>query len=265
VDVARLAGEAFGAGRLDILKALESGTERYTGLAKKLRISEGELSRNLGRLVEVGLAVKRPDASYVLTSLARAVLAQAPNLEFLAQHVRFVGSHAFDQLPPRFLRRLDDLACGTYVDGPLPLFKAFQDVGRSIEKRFWAQWIIGQTAFKDDELDIQRELAQRIVAKRPEVRVVAMEDEVPLYHDLVSSFEALVQARTVPSAPTSIALSDTAGLIHFNDLGGRIDAGTGFFGTHPRFLAFLSDLIDDGWAQGAPTRLVRPRPTTRGA
>jgi predicted transcriptional regulator len=256
VDVSKLASEVFGSGRLQILRQFELRPARYSDLSKALRSSEGELSRNLARLVEAGLATKHPDGSYTPTPLALVAMAQAPNLEFLATHDEFVRTHALHQLGPGFLRRLDDLGTAQLLHEPFALFGALQTVFRSIERRFWAQWIIAQTAFDENELDMQRELAQRIKAKRPEVRIVALVEEVPLYENLVSQFEELVQARTIPSAAASIALSDTAGLIQFNDLQGRIDTNYGFFGQDKRFLAFLADLIEDGWARGAPTRLV---------
>lgn len=260
MDVAKLATEVFGSGRLEILHQLRTKAARYSDLSKALRTSEGELSRHLGRLVESGLATKHPDGTYTATPLALVALSLAPNLAFLAKHDEFVRTHAFHELPRTFFSRLDDLAEAKLVHEPFELFGAIQTVFRTIEKRFWSQWIIGQTAFDENQLDVQRELGQLIASKRPEVRIVALTEELPLYQDLVAPFEGLVQARTIASAPTSIALSDTAGMLQFNDLQGRIDLNYGFFGTDERFLGFLADLVDDGWSRGVPTRITRRAP-----
>lgn len=260
MDVSKLASEVFGSGRLEILRQLQLNAGRYSDLAKALRVSEGELSRNLGRLVEAGLATKHPDGTYSATPLALAALAQAGPLEFLARHDEFARTHALEQLSPPFLRRLDDLATCQVLTEPFAIFGAFQTLFRTIDKRFWSQWIIGQTVFDASQSDMQRELGQRLKERRPDVRIVALIEEVPFYHDLVSPIEDLVQARTVSSAPASIALSDTHGMAHFNDRQGRIDLNHAFFGTDPRFLRFLADLVEEGFARGTPAKLTRPAP-----
>src|SRR5690349_21451934 len=52
--VGELAFEGFGGGRLAILEAVADDELRYTDLTRRLSASEGEVSRNLARLVRAG-------------------------------------------------------------------------------------------------------------------------------------------------------------------------------------------------------------------
>src|SRR5581483_10278428 len=82
LDLGKAMQEVFGSQRLDILEALQEQPRRYSELAKSLKASEGELSRNLNRLVDAGYLAKGADGTFRPTPLASTVLAHVPSLRF---------------------------------------------------------------------------------------------------------------------------------------------------------------------------------------
>lgn len=251
-DVGKLMVEFFGSERLAILEALDAGPRRYTDLARTLKASEGELSRNLNRLAENGLVAKGADGAFQRTPLATSLLSYVPNLRFLAEHADFVRTHAVHELPPSALQNIHALGRAEFRADMMGVFAGIQTVFRTVKKQFLAQWIIGETVWDDRQLAQQEELAARIEENDTEVRAVVLKEELPVYENLPGKVLARMKVRVVSSAPISIAMSDTHALVNFNGLDGRIDINYAFFGSDPVFLAWVKAVFDDGWARGSP-------------
>lgn len=251
-DVGKLMVEFFGSERLAILDALGAGPRRYTDLARTLKASEGELSRNLNRLAENGLVAKGADGGFQRTPLAASLLTYVPNLRFFAERADFVRTHAVHQLPASALQNIHALGQAEFRSDLMGVFEGIQTVFRTVKKQFLAQWIIGETVWDDRQLAQQEELAARIHQNETEVRAVVLKEELPVYENLPGEVLKRMKTRVVPSAAASIAMSDTHALVNFNGLDGRIDINYAFFGNDPQFLAWTQAVFEDGWARGAP-------------
>src|SRR5690242_10557983 len=108
--VGELAFEGFGGGRLAILEAVADDELRYTDLTRRLSASEGEVSRNLARLVRAGLLEKQPSGRFRLTALGYTLRVASSPLRTLALHSEYFRSHDLSGVPRALLARLDDLA-----------------------------------------------------------------------------------------------------------------------------------------------------------
>jgi predicted transcriptional regulator len=251
-EMGKLMVELFGSERLAILEALEGQARRYTDLAKTLKASEGELSRNLNRLADAGLVSKRADGAFQRTPLASTLLTYVPNLRFLAEHSEYVRTHAFHELPSFALQNIHALGRAEFRSDLMPILDGITTVFRTVKKRFLTQWIIGETVWDERQAVRQDELARNIIDNDAEVRAVVLKEELPLYDNLPAEVLVRMQTRVVPSAAASIAMSDTHAFVNFNGLDGRIDNNFAFFGSDPAFMAWVEALVEDGWRRGTP-------------
>lgn len=260
-ELGKLMVEVFGSERLAILEALEAGPKRYSELSKTLRASEGELSRNLGRLSEAGLVAKQPDGGFCRTPLAATLLRHVPSLRFLADNADFVRTHAVHELPTSALATIQALGRAELRSDLFSIMEGIQDVFRGVTKRFHALWIIADTVWDEQQLRSQQALADRIEANDAEVRAVMLEEEVPLYNNLPAAALHRMQARILPRAPVSLAISDSSAFVSFNGNDGRLDNNYAFVGRDPAFVAWCEGLFEEAWSRATPhTAGFRPQP-----
>lgn len=241
-----LLGLVFASGRLQILQALEAEPLRFTQVAKRLKISESEVSRNLKRLLESGLVSKRPQGSFRLTPTAHIVLGSVPAFSFLAEQQEFVNGHAVHQLPPAFLRRLDDLANARVVNDPFTIYGHLEHMFRNLEERFDGQWIIGK-GLGQQQLELHQLAKRRLAETHAKARTVMLRSEMPTMLKQSPDFLQHFETRVLDAAPTSVAATEKAAVVWFEDLEGRIDFSYALIGDDERFLAWTRDLFDHYW------------------
>lgn len=247
-----LAFEALQRGRLDILEALVEPL-RYSDLARSLAVSEGELSRNLKRLTEARLLDRNTDGRFSLTPLARSTLAFAPGLRVLQRQAEFFADHRLDELPGDLLRDCGALAGAKLLQDPFKMFGAIGEVFDGVRTFFWGQWIIQKQVFSPEEIAGQQVLTDRIRANKADARGVLLAEELPLLKHLPAGFEGLVKVRTVPAAPTSLAMSDAGAFLQLNDRSGRIDFNYAFWGNDASYMAWCRRLFLHYWDGATPS------------
>lgn len=258
MSLERFVQDLVGSSRPELLEALREAPARYSDLARALKVSEGELSRNLKRLQSAGLVVKDAEGLFRPTPLAAVAAAQAEGLRFVTERAEFLRDHAMDELPHHLLRRIDVLAKADVVQGPFPLFRALEQVFTGVRTHFFSQWIIAETTFSEEQVALQQRLYEAIATHKPSVRAVVLEAERHLYagFDQVPGLEVRLRA----SGPISMAKSDGGAVLHFNRTGGGLDMETGFFGTDPAFMAWCDDLFGYFWETSREGPLVAASP-----
>lgn len=249
---ADLAFEALQRGRLDILEALAEPM-RYSDLARDLAVSEGELSRNLKRLTDARLVDRGADGRFSLTPLARSALVFAPGLRVLQRQADFFAEHRLDELPDDLVRDCGALGGAQLLQDPFKMFGAIGEVFDGVRTFFWGQWIIQRQVFSPEEIAGQQILADRVRENKADARGVLLAEELPLVKHLPGGFEGLAKIRTVPTAPTSLAMSDAGAFLQFNDRSGRIDFNYAFWGNDPAYMAWCRRLFLHFWDVATPS------------
>lgn len=244
---------------------------RYTDLARRSEVSEGEVSRHLQRLQSAGLVEKQLTGGFLLTPLARGVLRFEGGLDLLARHREYFRSHDIHVLEERFLLRLEELGYGDFVNDPLELNESVQHVFRSIRTRFDGECLIAQHVAKATEDPSRMQaLVETATKYQPTIRVIVQEEDAELGVQAHHGLSAHVEYRTLQSCRVDLGISDTAAVVAFAQRDGNLDYNSGFFGTDPRFLGWCRDYFDYKWSIAralAPARvesaIARVGPTRR--
>lgn len=250
-ELSQFLADVFASGRLQILQALESGPMRFTQVAKVLKASESEVSRNLNRLLSGQLVSKHPTKGFELTGSARIALAALPPLSFVAAHQDYVNTHAFGQLPPEFNRRLHQLAGARLVNDPFTIFGHLEHMFTTVEKRFDGQWIIGK-GLGVEQLELHRLAKRRLAETGAKARTVMLRRELSTMLKQSPDFLEHFETRLLDAAPTSVAATEHSAIVWFEGDGGHLDFNYAFLGDDPAFLSWTQDLFEYYWDRADP-------------
>lgn len=243
VDFTEVMFEVFNSGRHDILQLLNERTLRFTDLSRQLNASDGELSRNLKRLLDSGLIEKHSSGAFEITPLAKAILTFVPGLRVLTRHMDYFRSHDITRLPKELILRLHDLSEAKFLSEPFKIFAAIERIFQDVKKQFYGLWVFGRETLTNEELSHSLRLKECILKNRTEVRALLLEKELPLFTKALPDFSGLAHVRVLKGTPTSLALGDTSGIVFFVDRSGRLDFNYAFFGENGNFLRWCYDLF----------------------
>jgi predicted transcriptional regulator len=255
--------EVFASGRLAILQALEAEPLRFSEVAKRLKVSESEVSRNLNRLLGAGLVAKQPKGAFDLTPSARIALEFLPPISFVARHQEYINAHAIARVPPEFLRRINDLLVARLVKDPFTIYGHLEHMFRTLERRFDGQWIIGK-ALGHQQLELHRLAMQRLQETGATARTVMLRREMPAMLKQSPGFLEVFETRLLDAAPTSVAVTERAAVVWFDDLAGHLDFNQAFVGDHPQFVGWAQELFEHYWARAEPASGQPPAPGKKG-
>lgn len=252
MELSKLTAEAFGPGRLEILKLLLGQPLRYSDLVRRLELSEGEVSRHLQRLHAAGLVDKQATGGFLLTPLARTVLRFQTGLGLAAEHSEYFRTHDVHALGERHLLRVDDLGFAEFLNDPFEMMEGAHGVFRSVRERF--DGICLPAAHIAEGHPSTHLVALRDAAKEhgTKVRLVLQDEEVVLGVQLHDPVSPRVEYRSVPVSRVDLAVSDEAAALAFAQRDGRMDYNAGFFERDPRFVGFCRDYFEFVWASARP-------------
>lgn len=251
MDVSKLAGEAFASGRLEILRLLLAEPLRYTDIARRVELSEGEVSRHLQRLHSSGLVLKQATGAFEPTPLAVLTLAFEEGLGFLASHAEYFATHD-PSLPPALAARVADLGAGQFLTDPIELHAAVDRVFESVRGRFDGICLIASHMAHEAPVGHLRALRDAAERHGTRFRLVLQEEEALLGVHVHAHVSDRFEYRTVPVSRVDVAIGDGSALVAFANRDGRMDYNQGFVGSDPRFMAFCQDLFEQTWARARP-------------
>ena len=90
-------------GRQDIVQSLLETPKRHTEIASELKMTPGEVSRNLQRLVDSSFIVKGSDTRYQVTKYGELLLDQLQAIDFFEQNQGFFNTHDLSCIPSEFI------------------------------------------------------------------------------------------------------------------------------------------------------------------
>lgn len=122
--------------RLSILFELQKEPTKLSNLSKILDYTPQGTSRNLARLVEVGLIKRNEDSDYILTPYGASSLKQLESFLFLSEKKDYMSTHWTNRLPSEFQLRIGDLRHCELVDDPLDMLSNIERIFGETEEWF---------------------------------------------------------------------------------------------------------------------------------
>ncbi|MES2155702.1 MAG: ArsR family transcriptional regulator [bacterium] len=259
MDLSKLTAEAYGSGRLEILRLLAAQPQRYTDLVRRLELSEGEVSRHLQRLHAAGLVDKLATGGFTATPLARLALCFAGALGLMARHDQYFRSHDVAALDEPFLQRLGDLAYAEFLTDPLEVQAAMMRLFQGVEGRFDGICLVAEHMAMGDPSEPLKVLAQRASDHGTRVRLLLQDEDAQLGVRVHCGVAPGIEYRTVPVSRVDLMVTGNMAILGFVDRDGRMDYNQCFGGSDARFIAFCQDYFDVVWARAkiVPSGIVQ--------
>lgn len=167
-----------------------------------------------------------------------------PSYEFLLTRKQYFLNHDLSFLPKGFLGRVGELSTGEFVghfSQVLELIKKVISTGREhvwllSDQPMVVGPSIGPTFFA-------REIPVRLIGQDIDRRVIA-ETKASLPHSEIA---------ILPKVSVALAINGSLAGVCFSDSGCKIDFGSGFAGTDPKFRGCCSDLFEYYWSRSRKT------------
>lgn len=242
--------------RLSILFELKKGRSRISNLSKTLDFTPQATTRNVKRLVEIGLVRRNESSDYVLTPYGVTALDQLDSYIFFSENKDYMSTHWTNQLPLQFRARLGELRKCERILDPLDMIAHSAKVFDEAEK--WNMYIApvritshdskqnmvdqlekGTKIFAIEEIDYIP--TARSLARMPKEQLRAMQD-----HWVKGNYEY----RYLDKINIRMFLSEKeVSLLSFPKMDGEVDQ-LGFTSADPTFHRWCRDLFKYYWARG---------------
>lgn len=243
--------------RHSILLQLEKEPLNVTQISKKLSLSLPETSRHVSRLSEVGLTLKNPDGLHRLTHFGELILTHVRELEFMIRHREYFTSHAATELPPEFVKRIGDLADGTYMPNAINFLHSVENLIRDAEEYVWFlgdEYIMG--ALPHIEEALERDVEFRIMEPEGYAPNKNLGPMSPEELSIISRPPGpSLERRTHESIDIFLYMSDKRVAVAFPIGDGRFDY-SGFSATDRRSILWCRDLFLHYWEQAKPMTMA---------
>ena len=253
--------------RLRILLQLEERAMRVTDISRELDLSIQESSRHVSRLGDVGLARKDVEGFYGLTNFGELMLRHLREIEFTSKHREYFTDHTLARLPPELVKRMGDLAGGTYVHNVMDFLHSIENMIEESEVRVWllvdqypmsALTLIGKALDRGVKF---RCLEPYEVVSGPIFSFLKPEEVRSLRRARTTP---LVVQKTLKSIDVFLFLSEKLCALAFPNSKGEFDY-RGFIAKDERSLKWCVDLFRHYWETAEPrvyishTEYVQPR------
>ena len=245
--------------RFNLLLHIQNNPQRLSNVARHLKLTRQEASRNLARLVRAYLVHREADGMFHLTSYGEEVLKMLPGFNFLSQHTEYFTTHTLSFLPRELVYRIGDLENCPYINDAL---LTFDDCERLINQAQEFIWFITHQHAVSMLPHMQHALERGV-----QVRVITPTDLAtpPGYyeHEYVQAFlnvserlaqSGLYQTRQLDQVDICLSVADTVqGRIVFPTLDRDFDY-KGFTIIDNTSHRFCKDLFMHYWNQ-APSHV----------
>ena len=228
--------------RLGILKELQVKELRMQELARRLNLTDTEVSRQLQRLSESMLIQKQPDGTYSLTGYAKLVLSICSPLGFISRYKEYFRDHDSSLLPIEFRARLAELSGGTLIS------KTVEHINKTTEMFWGAQKRIDTVVLGGVALiEILKQRSQEGV----KIRWLMHESFIPNAPSVLSSWKQLPEIRRTPNVLGYVVVTDKAALLSILENDGTMSYSP-FYGEDASFLKWAEDLFIHEWEKAKP-------------
>lgn len=123
--------------RLSILFELQKEPSKISNLSKTLDFTPQATTRNVTRLVEIGLVRRNESSDYILTPYGSTSINLLEPYLFLTENKYYFNTHLTDKLPSEFLARLGVLRRSKPLNGLMEAFGKIEKIIVEAEEFFW--------------------------------------------------------------------------------------------------------------------------------
>ncbi len=228
--------------RVRILYHIKDSPDNITGISRELEITTQETSRHITRLADVGLVVRHPDGTYLVSSYGGIVFNQMAGIEFSSSHREYFKDHALEQLPEMFVSRIGELRDCNLIEDVMAVFQNIQEMCDEAEEYIWR--------ITDKRLNIIYPEVQGAADRGVEYRRIEPNTVNESPHVSILPPVNPGTVRGVESIPVFLAISEKEiGGLAFPRLEYEFDY-IGFTSKNPEALKWCRDLFQYYWSRG---------------
>jgi len=239
--------------RLKILFDLIKKPSRVTVMAKKFNVTAQEIHRNFERMVNSGLIIKQKDNNYGLTTFGRTICTQIHSVSFLSQNKKYLTTHGFGKLPPKFLRRVGDLSDSQEITGVSKVLETWKKIYRSADEYIF-------NVLDETPLDLIELMIKRVKRGTKYRHIISENASIPKGRKKLlekSGFYPLlktekIQRRMLNIVEISVIINEKSAGLMFPDLSGKPDLRSMFYSQDESFREWCLDYFKYCWNSSDP-------------
>jgi predicted transcriptional regulator len=224
--------------RLGILNILQHEDLRMTEIGYRLDLTGTEAFRQMKRLNDSLLVLRKSDGSYTLSEYGKTVLYLSSSYYFIEENKNYFLSHDLWALPPEFINRIGELRYTVLI------LDTMESINRGaslfIEAKEFA-WAIVEHEKGPNFMDLK--MTEGIL-EGLNIRILMPKEYLANTARLAP--EKNIELKGLSDIPLILALNEREGFVGFRTLDGRMDY-TGFFGNDKAFLNWVKDLFSYFW------------------
>ncbi len=234
--------------RLKILSELMQKPSRVTILAKKFNVTAQEVHRNFDRMSTMGLIQKQKNNFYAITTFGKAMYAQIPSISFLSSNKEFFKSHSFENMSPKFLRRIGELNNCEQISGVSKTLEVWKKIYQDANEYIF-------NVLSETPLDLIELMIKRVKLGAKYKHIISENASIPKgrkklleksgFYPLLESGK--IERRMLKSVQISVILNENSAAVMFPDLSGTPDLRSMFYSDDEEFRNWCLDYFKHCW------------------
>jgi predicted transcriptional regulator len=240
--------------RHNILIFLTNSNANLTQISNTLNLKLSETRRHLSRLTQIGLIMRQPEGTYILTNFGNQILAQIDNIRFFTNNKDYFEYHSLRKIPQEFQWRLSSLSESEYITDVLEFIRNIDKIIRNAKVEILMLVEQFPLNFLSVILDaIDRGVNFKILesshrAIYSNLNELAHENQGLIKMHITSQ----VKQRIIDSVDTFMLISENEGVLAFPLIKGEIDF-KGFKIGSEKAVIWCKDFFDYYWVNASTT------------
>ena len=232
--------------RLNILFELQAGGLRMQEIARRLKITDTETSRQLLRLSEASLIQKQPDGTYSVTQYGKLLLQFSHSFEFALKFKQSLLTRDIWRLPRPFIDRLGELSQTNSAIGTIEVLNCVESLISEAEKFL--------LCIVDRPIHVIN--AKAIEKIKKGLTMKAMFEERNLqYFQKIPETKGRLEKKVIDQIPATLLISEKSAVIDLVSIDAREDIA--LYGSDLEFMEWAKDLFDYYWVRGKPFHQIQ--------
>jgi predicted transcriptional regulator len=232
--------------RLSILCELQAGGLRMQEIARRLKITDTETSRQLLRLSDASLIQKQPDGAYVVTQYGKLLLQLSRSFEFALKFKQCLLTRDIWRIPEPFINRIGELSQTNSAVGTIEVLNRMESLISQAEKFL--------LCIVDRPIHVINAEAVKKIRKGFVVKAIFDEQNLQNYQKIPET-KGVLEKKVTNQIPATMLISEKAAAVNLVSIDTREDNAL-FYGADPTFLGWAKDLFDYYWERGKPFHMV---------
>jgi predicted transcriptional regulator len=220
--------------RLSILCELQANGLRMQEIARRLKITDTETSRQLLRLSDASLIQKQPDGTYVVTQYGKLLLQLSHSFEFALKFKQCLLTRDIWRIPEPFINRIGELSQTNSTVGTIEVLNYMESLISQAEKFL--------LCIVDRPIHVINAEAVKKIQKGVLIKAIFEEHNLQ-YYQKIPETKGVLEKKIVNQIPATMLISEKSAAINLVSIDARED-NVLFYGTDPTFLGWAKDLFD---------------------